>query len=114
MDELGQPAPGLFQRDLGADDPFAALIHETRFRKAVNATTNGGAGTGRVEADGGDHAGGEDGNGLAHAFSVSNSSVSNSSSSEASTRRSSTSSLSDGYQVLPNWRARYQARGIRP
>ena len=44
VDELGQAAPGLFERDLGADNPFATFIHEACFGEVIDAATDGGTG----------------------------------------------------------------------
>ena len=64
VDELEEASPGLLKRYLATDDPFAATVLETGLAEVVDAAADGGAARWGVETDTGDHAGGENGDGL--------------------------------------------------
>ena len=56
------PAPAFFKWHGAADEPIA-VVHEASLLKAGDADADGGAGRGGIEADAGDHAGAENGDG---------------------------------------------------
>jgi hypothetical protein len=60
MDKFGESAPRLFEWYLAPNDPFAALVHETRFREVIDGTPDRGTRGWRVQANTRDHAGGDD------------------------------------------------------
>src|SRR6185295_20077687 len=97
-EEFRAAPPGLFERNLAADDPFAALVDKASLGEAINSGADGGGGGGEGEADACHHSGRGDrdwscGQGIAPSPSASSPrSLASSSASSAPTVSSTSSS----------------------